>query len=132
MSRENVEVARRFTEAYAAEDLPTTFDLLAEDHVLVVAADHPHSGVYRGHAGVREYFRSWLGAWTDRTWDIESVTAEGGDVVVVGRERLRGKGSGVVTERRSAVVHSVRDGKIVRTRLYSNPREALEAAGLRE
>ena len=132
MSRENVEIVRRFAEAYAAEDWPTTFELLDERHVLEVDSNHPHAGTYHGHAGVRAYFRSWLGAWTDRSWDVEELRPVGSDVVGIGREVLRGKSSGAVTERRSAVIHTVCNGKIVRTRLYADPGDALNAAGLRE
>lgn len=120
MSRQDIEVARRFTEAYAAEDWPTTFELLDDEQELIVDPNHPHAGTYRGHEGVREYFRSWLGAFTDRRWEIEEVTPLVRDVLVIGREQLRGKGSGLLTQRRTAVIHTVRHGKIVRSRLYGD------------
>jgi ketosteroid isomerase-like protein len=118
MSREDVDVARRFTDAYAAEDWATTSELLDEEHELVVDPSHPHAGVYRGREGAREYFRAWLGAFTERRWEVETVAPLGDDVVVIGREYLRGKGSGVPTERRTAVVHTVSHGRTIRSRLY--------------
>ncbi len=126
MSVDPVAIVRRFTEAYGAEDWDATFELLDERHELVVDENSPHGGVYRGKAATQDYFRSWLGAWTDREWHVEEVRPVGDDVLVVGRENLRGKGSGVVTERRSAVVHTVRDGKIARSRLYNEVPDALE------
>jgi ketosteroid isomerase-like protein len=132
MSRENVELVRRFAEAYGAEDWATTSRLLDDQHELVVDESHPHSGIYKGRAETAKYFRSWLGAWTDRRWNVEQLLPVGDDVVVIGREQLRGKASGVKTERRSAVVHTVLEGRIVRSRLYNDPSEALEAVGLRE
>ncbi len=79
MSRENVEVVRSFTEAYGAEDWPTTSRFLDDEHELVVDESHPHSGTYRGRAETREFFRSWLGAWTDRRWDVEQIRPIGDD-----------------------------------------------------
>ena len=41
-----------------------------------------------------------------------------------------GEGSGVPVERRSASELTVRDGAVVRVKLYLDPMAALEAAGL--
>ena len=43
-----------------------------------------------------------------------------------------GEGSGVPVERRSASELTVRDGAIVRVKLYLDPMAALEAVGLAE
>ncbi len=118
MPREDWDVARSFTEAYAAEDWATTMELLDDEHELVVDPGHPNAGVYRGREGAREYFRAWLGAFTARRWEVEEVAPAGDAVVVIGRECGRGRTSGVPIERRTAVVHTIRGGKIVRSRLY--------------
>ena len=130
MAAKPEDVARRFTEAYAAEDWDQTFELLDDEHVLEVDERSPEAGVYHGHDGVRRYFRRWLGTWTDRSWEIVRVEPAGDDVVIVGIEHMRGKGSGIELSRRSAVVHTVRDGKVVRSRIVLDSEEALRQYGL--
>jgi hypothetical protein len=53
-------------------------------------------------------------------------------VVVLSRERGRGTLSEVEVEREVGQVVTLRDGKMVRVRLYGSWSEALEAAGLSE
>ena len=48
------------------------------------------------------------------------------------RERGHGGASGAAVERELGEVFTLRDGKVVRVRLYGSWAEALEAAGLRE
>jgi ketosteroid isomerase-like protein len=73
----------------------------------------------------------------DRTWgeyDVEVVryADASDDVVVLFRERGHGGVSGAAVERQLGEVWTLRDGKVVRVRLYGRWDEALEAAGLRE
>ena len=43
----------------------------------------PDGQVYRGHAGVREFWRGWAGTWDDFEFSIDKIVdAGGGDVVV--------------------------------------------------
>ena len=51
---------------------------------------------------------------------------------VVSTQYGRGKGSGIETETRYAVLYQVRGNKITRMTLYPGPATALEAVGLRE
>jgi ketosteroid isomerase-like protein len=61
------------------------------------------------------------------------VTAIDDDrVLVTWVPLLRGKQSGAVGSQRAAAVITVRDGKIVRSELYSSREQALEAVGLSE
>jgi len=53
-------------------------------------------------------------------------------VVVEVHERGEGKGSGVPFEQTHTQVWTLRDGKLVRWRLFTDRAEALEAVGLRE
>ena len=56
----------------------------------------------------------------------------GDQVVVTYRQRGRGKGSGIEVENALAAVATMRDGKVIRGRVYWDRAAALEAAGLRE
>jgi ketosteroid isomerase-like protein len=53
-------------------------------------------------------------------------------VLVFVHASAEGEGSGAPVEGRSATEFTVRDGAIVRVKLYKDRTEALEAAGLRE
>ncbi len=92
------------------------------------------SGVYRGHEGVRNYWRNWLEAWKDIEFEVEDVL-DGGDEVValIRNQRQWGRHTGIATEMAPyGLVFTVRGGKVVRWRAYPDQESALEAAGLRE
>lgn len=54
----------------------------------------------------------------------------GQTVVTICREVGAGAGSGVPVERRTGWIHTLRAGKIVRSEIFLDPADALEAAGL--
>lgn len=86
--------------------------------------------VYRGAAGIREYFRDM-----DELWEwFEAVPEEirdlGDRVFVIGRQRFRGRASGIEVEERSALVFHLRDGLLTEMRAYQSVEDALAAAGL--
>jgi ketosteroid isomerase-like protein len=56
----------------------------------------------------------------------------GSHVCVVSTQRGRGKGSGIETETRYAVLYEIRGSQITRMTLYPSPAEALAAVGVRE
>jgi ketosteroid isomerase-like protein len=97
-------------------------------------------GVFRGHEAVRGWFREWFGAWERVDFGHERLIDAGDHVVDFVRANVRGRESGVEFEFPSyAVVWTLRDGKIVRMKIYWDLQEAikavglsLEAAGLRE
>jgi ketosteroid isomerase-like protein len=90
--------------------------------------------VYRGHDGVRAYWRRWLSAWNDLEFEVEAVRDAGDDVVLLTRnQRQWGRHTGIASEFPSmAMVFSFRGDKVVRVRTYTDQHAALEAAGLRE
>ena len=65
-------------------------------------------------------------------FEIEETRDAGEHVVGVGRFRARGRASGVDLNTPLGVLTRMRRGKIVYTRMFSEPADALEAAGLRE
>jgi ketosteroid isomerase-like protein len=56
----------------------------------------------------------------------------GEQVLVFGRAFARAEGSGIALDEAVAWIAAVREGKIAQFRSFSNQRDALEAAGLRE
>jgi ketosteroid isomerase-like protein len=89
----------------------------------------PGARVYRGHAGVEEFFVDWLGTWEDYEFELRELIDVGESVVIAFRQRGRGKGSGIEIDRDFYGVYDVRAGKVVRFRAFDSRDEALSAAG---
>lgn len=93
---------------------------------------HPDGRVYRGHDGVREFFRDWLGLWESTSSHPERFLDAGDRVVVLTLETTKAGGL-EVTERHAelyAELYTLRDGKVVHWCAFVNQADALSAAGL--
>ena len=138
MSQENVEVVRQVFDAAARRDQATALALYHPEIEWDTSrpgtpGDMAGSGVYRGHDGLRKWFRSWHDAWDDLVDDCEELTDAGERVVSVSTMRARGRTSGAnVTSRRYSGVWTIREGKVTRVVWFATREEALEAAGLSE
>ena len=93
-----------------------------------------NAGVYRGHDGVRAFWRDWLSAWSDLHFEIQDLLDAGDEVVLLVREQRQwGRRSGIATDVPPyGMVFTLRDGKVIRVRAYPDQEAALEAAGLSE
>jgi ketosteroid isomerase-like protein len=131
MSQENVEIVTRCCEAFDRGDYETALNALAPN-VEYDLSHFPDGRVYRGHEGVREAFRIWMGTWEDYRQERRGLIDAGEEVVVPTLEHGRGKGSGVELDRQTVGVWTMRDGKAVRIRFYTTVAEALEAVELSE
>jgi len=130
MSSENIGIARRSIQAFHAGDYSEA--LAPFDEEIEYDLRHfPEGQIYRGHEGVREAFRIWMGAFDDYRQEVGEIIDAGDDeVIVLVTEFGRGKGSGIETERSTAGVWTFRDGKVVRIRFYDTRDAALDALGL--
>ena len=83
---------------------------------------------YQGPAGVQQFFREWVGAFSD--WDYEIVDLfEAGDCVIAELHQWgTGKASGARVEQHWWQVWKLRDGKGVRGSNHDTRDEALAAA----
>ena len=135
MSQENVELTRRATDAYTRRDVEAMLETLDPDvewHSALSILLSGKATVYRGHGGVRQWFREIDDVLDEIHVEYTDIRDLGDRVIAIGRIRTRGRDSGVVTESPLAVVSDIRNGKSVRVRSYLDPDEALEAAGLSE
>ena len=85
--------------------------------------------------GVDELTRTmkeWMQSWEHVTSVPERFIDAGDRVVVIAEWRGRGRTSGVFTNLRYGTVLTLREAKITSMISYTDPAEALEAAGLRE
>ena len=106
------------------------WDLIDPD-VVVVDHDLPDAGDYRGHEGFRKWLlEDWGSAWESYTIEPEQYVDAGDSVVSVFTLTARGKGSGVETRRRNAIVNTVQNARITRVEYYTTEEEARAAAGV--
>jgi ketosteroid isomerase-like protein len=75
---------------------------------------------------------AWRGAFEDFRAEPEEFIDAGAQVVVVVRERGRGRESGVDLDHRYGALITMRDGRILRLEWFDTPAEALKAAALHE
>jgi ketosteroid isomerase-like protein len=133
VSQENVEIVRSFHEAFGEGDRVEWRRHFHPDVVWdITTSTMPEAKVYRGHEGVVEFFRDWLGTWDDYRQDTLEVIDAGDAVVTVFRQSGRGRSSGVETERLFFGVYELADSVVTRFRLFESREEALEAAGATE
>ena len=138
MSQENVEVVRTLAEWFQQRQHEQAFDLydpeIEWDSSRMAERQPDNAGVYRGHDGVRAFWRDWLSAWSDLHFEIQDVLDARDDVVLLIRDQRQwGRRSGIATDVPPyGMVFTLRDGKVVRVRAYPDQESALEAAGLRE
>jgi uncharacterized protein len=135
MSEENVELLRRFTEAFNRGDLegaialvdpPPEFEFVASGVIPDLA------GVQRGPEGLRRAVETFWGEFDDADVELHELIDAGDQVFVSATFRGRGKQSGAETSWDVWGVFTVRDKRMVRWQAFTDPDEALEAAGLSE
>ena len=98
MAETEVEIVRRMYECFRRRDNETPFSYYADD----VVWDARGAGivgleeVYRGHEGIRDFWRQWLEAWEEIEFETdEPVELEDGRVRVLVRQRNRWHGTGI-------------------------------------
>ncbi len=84
---------------------------------------------YRGHDGVRQMLADLAEDWTFVQMDAEDFREADDQVVMLGRLRARGRASGMDLDVPIGVVWTLRDGKVLRKRTFSEQGDALRAAG---
>jgi ketosteroid isomerase-like protein len=87
---------------------------------------------YSGHDGLMRFVAELAEDFEDVRFEVEETRNAGEQLVGIGRFRARGRASGVDLNVPLGVLTRMRRGKIVYTRFFSEPADALEAAGLSE
>ncbi len=135
MSKENVELVRRIWEAADRRDTDTVLSLY-DPEVEIDLSGFPVEAaerkLYRGHEGLRALFGEWRETWANADSELIELIDAGEHVVSIYTYGARGRRSGLSVEERFASVWTIRDDKVVRVQWFTQPAEALEAAGLSE
>jgi ketosteroid isomerase-like protein len=129
MSQKNVEIVRRMYAAFHSGDFEGALAHF-DRNVVVDATMRVDAGLGHGREAVNQIVGRWVGAFDEWREEIEEMRDLGGHVCVVSTQHGRGKGTGIETETRYAVLYQVRGNLITRMTLYPGPDQALEAVGL--
>ena len=133
MSQENVETVRRALEAYGRLDPDAFLECATEDFewfpAMGVAVG---DGAFRGREGVERFMDEIRESWLKVEVIIEELRDLGDRVLVLGRQRGHGRGSGVDIDAPFGAVVDFRDGKASRAHSFFDRDAALKAAGLAE
>jgi ketosteroid isomerase-like protein len=132
MSQENVEIALAAVDAWNRGDREAWMALWDEEGEFYPLRAQLEGESYRGHDGLGRFLGEMAEDWEDVRFEIDEARDAGEQLVGIGRFRARGRASGVDINVPLGVFMRVRHGKIVYTRFFSEPADALEAAGLRE
>ena len=144
MSRENVEIVRRIWRIWeagaksgdpGAEQAVFNEGLLTPDSTFTPLQDVPGTSgrTYVGPDGLRDFVRTWTGAWAEWKISLEDVIDAGNDCVIATvHQSAIGRGSGAEVDLRFFMVFTFENGQVVDRRDYPALNEALEAVGLSE
>ena len=137
MSQENVDLVRSVIDASERGEMEEVF--AAYDPEIewrfselwgVITDFEP---VYRGHEGIRRFWRNFAQAWETPSFEYEEFIDAGDTVVSVLSQRVRGRASGIEQELSSYAQNwTIKDGMIVRVEFFPERGQALEAARLSE
>ena len=133
-SEDSLQVVRRAWEAWEQGDMQAVFDFY--DPAIewdMSESDVPDMGVFRGHEGVRTFFREWMAPFDHYYAHAEEFTLGSEGVLVRMKQGGRGKESGVDVEMPPLwQLYRLRAGRAVRVEIYRDEARAREAAGVRE
>jgi ketosteroid isomerase-like protein len=106
---------------------------LVDPEIEAVVTGAVNDGTYRGLAGMRQLLEEFWSQFEDPHTEVVEYIEAGDEVLASVIHRGRGKGSGVEVEMSQWQAFTLRNGVVVRWRLFSATRaEALEAVGLED
>lgn len=123
----SIDVVTQAYQAFKRQD-PDGLIALADPDIEFGGSAAAPDGLYRGHDGIRKYLADIEGAF-GHEWDAEvERIAEAGDnrVVLIARVFGPGKG-GLPLDLRLAHIWELKDGKLLRGKVYLDPEAALDA-----
>ena len=133
MSLENVDLVKALFAAFATRNLNAAAGVL--DHAVEIRpglVGALEGRVYHGLPGNEQFWTDIDAVWAEFRIETEDFRDLGDQVLVLGRTFAQGRESGVLLDQTAAWIADLRDGKVVGFRSFTDQREALEAAGLRE
>ena len=123
----DIEVVKAAFAAFAARDLKAVL-ALADPDIEFTAVTGEHAGrtdPYRGHDGLRQYFRDVVSVWEELVLTPREFRASGDLILVTGRVSARSRSRTVTGS--TGWIWRVREGKVVYVRVYQSAADAIAA-----
>jgi ketosteroid isomerase-like protein len=123
----DIEVVKAMFAAFAARDLETVLTLPDPDiEFTAVTGEHARRTVpYKGHDGLRAYFRDVAEVWEELRLTPREFRPAGDLVLVTGKVSARSRGRTVTGS--TGWIWQVRGGKVVYGRVYASAADAIAA-----
>ena len=131
MSRDNVEVVKRYVAAWNAGDMNAVHEIQDPDVIVWPTTDWPEPGPYIGREAVMRQLGRQRETWDADALELISDFIETADRVVL-RIIWRGAGHGPELNMELTGVYTVREGKITVFEFFWDHSKALKAVGLEE
>jgi ketosteroid isomerase-like protein len=129
MFSEDVERLRGAYEAFNVRGVEAIVERLGPDFQVRDRESAPDRETRYGSEGIKQLFDSYMEAFDALRLEPEEFIDANGDIVVSLHQWARGKGSGAEVVGRLAHVWTMRDGKVLRLRIFGDKERALEALG---
>jgi ketosteroid isomerase-like protein len=130
-SQENLETVRRLMQAYVAGDIDGVVRQLDPGIEWDISAhplpDWPNTG--SGLADFRRHVVGYARGWRHYRAELSELIEAGDEILAILRETVGLRDSDAVLDRDLPQVWTVRDGVVVRLRVFKTKAQALEAAG---
>jgi ketosteroid isomerase-like protein len=126
---ENTQTTKRAYAAFKSGDMAALMATYADDVTWEVYGPStiPTAGTRRGIAGVKEFFGALDAAMSAQSFEPREFIAQGDQVVVLGDYVWTVKANGRSFKANFAHVATLRDGKIIRFREYTDTAAAVAA-----
>jgi ketosteroid isomerase-like protein len=123
----DIDVVKAMFAAFADRDLERVLGLAHQDieFTAVTGEQAGRTEPYRGHAGMRQYFRDVTAVWEELRLTPREFRESGDLILVTGKVSAR-SGSRTVTGS-TGWVWRVREGKVVYVRVYASAADAIAA-----
>jgi ketosteroid isomerase-like protein len=132
MSQENVEIVKRFVDAFNERERETFAAMTTPDFEWTTSMMAVEGEVFWGREGIDTYFERMREVWDDFRGFAEDYRDLGDRVLSLGWLEGRGRASGVPVSTPLAILFDIRGGKVSRMRSYLDQDEAMRAAGLED
>jgi ketosteroid isomerase-like protein len=130
MSKQDVEIIRGTLDAFNRGDWDRWLAMCHEDAELYSLRAQLEGHPYRGPEGMRRFVADLQEQWDYVRLEAPEIRDAGEWIVILGDFKARGSASGVELDFPVGVVFATLEGKLRYGRFYSDPAEALDAAGL--
>jgi ketosteroid isomerase-like protein len=123
----DIEVVKATFAAFAERDLDRVL-ALADPDIEFTAVTGEHAGrtdPYRGHDGMRQYFRDVAAVWEELRLTPRDFRASGDRILVTGRVSARSRSRTVTGS--TGWIWRVRNGKVTYVRVYASAADAIAA-----